>query len=137
MKNWFAKLSLALLLASGVGRAGELVLIGHANVPKLDAETALKLYTGRIIQLGGVNLTPFNLKSGNRLRGQFLSEILNMDEERYVAYWTVRRYIGKGAPPKELEGGADLIGLVQATPGAVAYIDAAELKPGINVLLKR
>ena len=41
-----------------------------------------------------------NLKSGVRLRGQFLADLLGMDEERYVAYWTVRRYIGKGAPPR-------------------------------------
>ncbi|MFO1381125.1 MAG: hypothetical protein U1F63_12345 [Chitinivorax sp.] len=137
MNKLLATLSLALLLAAPAGYAGDVVLIGNGNVPKIDAETAVRLYTGRAIQVAGVNVTPVNLKSGVRLRGQFLADLLGMDEERYVAYWTVRRYIGKGAPPRELEGSAEVIGYVQSTPGAIGYIDSSELKPGLNVVLKR
>lgn len=137
MKKLLAILSLATLLAAPASNAGEVVLIGNSNVPKIDSETAVKLYTGRVIQVAGINVTPVNLKSGARVRGQFLADLLGMDEERYVAYWTVRRYIGKGAPPKELEGSAEVIAYVQSTPGAIGYIDSSELKPGVNVLLKR
>ena len=125
-----------LLAICGFGHAGELAIIGHANVPKLDNDTLTRLYTGRIIQLGNVSVIPLNLKPGHRLRGQFLADLLNMDEDRYTAYWTVRRYIGKGAPPKELDHSTDIISLVQSTPGAIGYIDANELKPGMNLLLR-
>ena len=57
-------------------------------------------------------------------------------EEKYTAYWTVRRYIGKGASPHELTSSADVINFVKSTPGAIGYIDEADVPPGINVLLK-
>jgi hypothetical protein len=49
----------------------------------------------------------------------------------------VRRYIGKGAPPKELVSAAEIIQFVQGTPGGVAYIDETDLKPNLNILLRR
>ena len=52
------------------------------------------------------------------------------------AYWTVRRYIGKGAPPREITKSADLIRFVTTTPGAIGYVDAADVQPGLNVLLR-
>ena len=53
MNKLFATLSLALLLAAPAGYAGDVVLIGNGNVPKIDAETAVRLYTGRAIQVAG------------------------------------------------------------------------------------
>ncbi|MBC7857303.1 MAG: hypothetical protein H7Z39_00720, partial [Burkholderiaceae bacterium] len=44
---------------------------------------------------------------------------------------------GKGAPPRELASGAEVIGAVQATPGTIGYIDEGDLKPGLNVLIKK
>jgi hypothetical protein len=97
MKTKFTFLLLSCVLS--LPATADVVVVGNANLPKLDAETLNKIYTGRVIQVGGVSVVPVNLKPGNKLRGQFLSELLNSDDERYIAYWTVRRYIGKGVPP--------------------------------------
>ena len=126
MKTKFTFLLLSCVLS--LPATADVVVVGNANLPKLDAETLNKIYTGRVIQVGGVSVVPVNLKPGNKL--------LNSDDERYIAYWTVRRYIGKGVPPKEMEGG-EMLGFIQSTPGALGYVDAAEVKPGMNVLLKR
>ena len=61
---------------------------------------------------------------------------LNQDEDKFTAYWTVRRYIGKGAPPREMSKSSDIIRFVTSTPGAIGYIDESELRPGLNVLLR-
>jgi hypothetical protein len=53
-----------------------------------------------------------------------------------VAYWTVRKHIGKGTPPRELKTAAEVMDFVQATPGALGYVSAAELRPGLNVVLR-
>ena len=141
MKNHFTQLLLSCALCLALPATADVVVVGNANLPKLDAETLNKIYTGRVIQVGGVSVVPVNLKPGNKLRGQFLSELLNSDDERYIAYWTVRRYIGKGAPPRELASSAEVIAHVQHTPGAIGYIDAADLKPdlkpALHVLLRR
>jgi ABC-type phosphate transport system substrate-binding protein len=136
MKTTFKVVSLAASLLFAQAHAGEIVVIGNSNVPKMDSVTIQKVYTGKVISVSGINITPVGIKSGTAARNLFLQEFLNQDEEKYTAYWTVRRYIGKGAPPAELASDADVINYVQSTPGAVGYIDEADLKPGMNVIAR-
>jgi len=137
MKTTIRIVALAVSLAFAPVHAGEIVVIGNSNVPKMDAATIQKVYTGKFISVAGVNVTPVGVKPGMAARNRFLQEYLNQDEEKYTAYWTVRRYIGKGAPPAELASAADVINYVLSTPGAVGYIDEAELKQGVNVVARR
>ena len=137
MKTAIKVVLLAVSLAFAQAHAGEIVVIGNSNVPKMDAVTVQKVYTGKVIQVSGVNVRPVGDKPGTSTRNLFLREFLEQDEEKYTAYWTVRRYIGKGVPPSELASAAEVIRYVQSTPGAVGYIDATELKPGMNVVARR
>jgi ABC-type phosphate transport system substrate-binding protein len=112
------------------------VLIGHASVPHIDLATAQKLYTGRVVEIGGNAVTVFNAPSGSRPRERFMAGVMAMEDDKYVAYWTVRKHIGKGTPPREFKTSAELIEHVQANPGSVGYLLASELRPGLNVVLK-
>lgn len=112
------------------------LVIGHAGVPRVDAATVARLYTGRAIEAGTVAVTMLNLAVGHPLRGRFLAACLQSDEERYRAYWTVRRHVGKGAPPREVATVAEMVELVVRTPGALGYIDAASATPGLNIVCR-
>lgn len=128
-------LAIVMLITAGVAFAGDVVVIAHAGLPKTDKKTIAKIFMGQIIQVGGVYITPANLKSG-ALRERFLQTFLKQDDEKYTAYWTVRRYIGKGLPPRELANVTEVIAFVQATTGAIAYIDEDDLKAGLNVIAR-
>jgi ABC-type phosphate transport system substrate-binding protein len=95
-----------------------------------------KVYTGKVIEVNGIAVKPVNATTGSSVRNRFLQVYLNEDEDQYTAYWTVRRYIGKGASPRELTSSADVINFVKSTPGAIGYIDEVDVQPGVNVLLK-
>ncbi len=112
------------------------VLIGSPGLPRIDAATAARLYTGRTIEVGGQPVTVVNAPPGSPLRQRFLAIYLQQDDDQYRAYWTVRRHVGKGAPPRELASGAEVIAHVLANPGTVGYIDAGELRAGLNVILR-
>lgn len=129
-------LLLLLLLPCSVAHA-DIALIAHTSIAKIDEDTVQKIFTGRVIEVGGVNVVPVNASGGSALRNRFLKAFMNQDEEKYTAYWTVRRYIGKGKPPRELASSADIIAFVQATPGAIGYVEEADLKSGANVLLRK
>jgi ABC-type phosphate transport system substrate-binding protein len=131
------KLISACLLSLCAHAAAGVVLIGHAGVPRLDDATVQKIYSGKMVEVSGISVTAVNQRVGSLQRNQFLQTYLNQDEEKYTAYWTVRRYIGKGVPPRELAGSADVINFVQTTPGALGYIDESDVKPGLNVLLRK
>jgi len=130
-------LLLALVSAAGEASASDgVVIIGNANLRQLDANTVARIYTGKVIEVNGVAVTAVNASSGSPVRNRFLQAYLKQDEDKYTAYWTVRRYIGKGASPRELTRSADVINFVNSTPGAIGYIDEADVEPGINVLLR-
>jgi ABC-type phosphate transport system substrate-binding protein len=112
------------------------VVIGHAGVPKVDAALLQRLYTGRAIEVANSVVTVVNLGPGHPTRERFLAQVLALDNERYVAYWTVRRHIGKGIPPRELRSAAEVIEFVQSTPGAIGYVSAGDLRPGLNVIYR-
>ena len=122
-----------LFAATGNAQAG-VVVIGHAGLDKLDDKTMQKIYTGKVVKVGGVKVTPVNV-TPCELRDRFLHDFLNQDNEKYTAYWTVRRYIGKGVPPRELPAGK-VIEFVQSTPGAIGYIDESNVTPGLNVIVQ-
>ncbi len=136
MQAFLRILGLLLLLAAGGAQAQDFVVVGHAGVPKVDAATLQRLYTGRAIEVAGVPVTPVNAAPGNPLRERFLAQVLNLDNERYVAYWTVRRHVGKGVPPREFRSGAEIAEHVQATPGALGYVAPGDVKPGMNVVFR-
>ena len=132
-----ALLSLALALLAGKAHAVDgVVVIAHPNVPKIDAALVEKVFTGKVIFIGGVPVTAVNAAPGSPLRTRFLQAFVNRDEDAYTGYWSVRRFSGLGAPPKEAASSAEVIRFVGSTPGAIGYIDEADLKPGMNVLIK-
>lgn len=106
------------------GAAAEpLLVVAHPDTPALDGRMVQRLFQGKVVQVDGKFLTPVNLPSGNATRELFIQRVVKQDDEQYIAYWTVRRYIGKGAPPRELSSEAELIDFVRRTPGAVGYVD--------------
>jgi len=133
------KVLLMLLLTAsmaGTCAADGVIVIGHPTVKRLDGPTVARIYTGRVIEVDGVAITAVNANAGTSVRNRFLQVFLNQDEDKYTAYWTVRRYIGKGASPRELGKTSDIIQFVMSTPGAIGYIEETELRPGLNVLLR-
>lgn len=118
--------------------AGVLMVVAHADTPTLDKETLQKIYLGKVVEVDGHRIIPVNLAKGNALRKKFMERILAQDDEKFIAYWTVRRYIGKGSPPREF-GSIELqLEFLRNTPGAVGYLDdSSKIEPGLKTLLNK
>lgn len=140
MKRLQSLLASTLLVFNAAAWAadGDVLVIAHPSVPALEAATVNRLYTGRAIEVAGNPVTVVNAAAGSAVRQRFLIRYLQQDEEKYRAYWTVRRHVGKGAPPRELTSVAQMLEVVTRTPGAVGYIDAASAagQTGLNVICR-
>ena len=137
MQAFLRLLLLACTLLGAGARAGDdFVVIAHPGVPRVDAATLQRLYMGRAIEVAGSPVAVVNAAPGTGARERFLGQVLNLDNERYVAYWTVRRHVGKGVPPREFRSSAEIVEYVQATPGALGYIPPGDLRPGLNVVFR-
>jgi ABC-type phosphate transport system substrate-binding protein len=124
------------LIAGHASAAGGVVVIGDARLARLDAPTLEKIYLGRVIEVDGIRVTAVNASSGSSVRNRFLQTYIRKDDDSYTGYWSVRRYSGLGVPPRELSGSTEVIDFVKSTPGAIGYIDEADVPPGVSVLLK-
>src|SRR5262245_21727438 len=115
-----------------------LVVVAHADTPALDADTLQKIYLGKVVEVGGRPVVPVNLAKGNSLRTAFMEQVLAQDDDKFIAYWTVRRYIGKGSPPREFATTQEQLEFLRKTPGAVGYLsDAAQVEQGLKTILKK
>lgn len=128
-------LSVLLVLSIYDAHAGNIVVIAHAGMGKIDSATVHRIYMGKIIELNGTAIVAVNYSRG-ALRDRFLQYFLKQDDDKYTAYWTVRRFVGKGLPPREVTNAAEVISFVQSTPGAIGYIDESQLKPDVNVVAR-
>lgn len=136
MKRARLLLMLLALLATGTGLAQDIVVFAHRDMPKSDAVTLKRLFTGRIVSISQQSARPVNLAPGHPLRLVFLEKLLGQDEREYTGYWLVRRYVGKGAPPIEFASVEELINFVVSTPGAVGYAPISQLPSGTNIIFR-
>ena len=102
---------------------------------KLDKQSLARIFTGRTVQIDGVTVIPVNLPVGNAERGIFLRHILQQNDDEYVAYWLVRKSIGKGIPPQELPSSQDVLRFIRSNTGAIGYIKEQDVAPDVRLLL--
>lgn len=128
-------LLLAWALLAPVAQAA-VVVVAHSGVRKLDIATVERIYSGKVVELDGQPVVPVNLPPQHPLRQRFLKDFMQRDEPSYLAYWTVRRYVGKGAPPKEVSNSAEVIQHVMSNPGAIGYVDESEVPNGVSIIAR-
>jgi ABC-type phosphate transport system substrate-binding protein len=130
-------LLVALTLVVGNGHAaGGVVVIGDERLKGLDARTVERIYLGLDVEVNGIPVTPVNVTSGSPVRDRFLQTIVNKSDDDYKVKWISRRYRGLGAPPREVPSAAEMINVVKTTPGAIGYVDEADVPAGVTVLLR-
>jgi hypothetical protein len=112
-----------------------IVVIGDPAIGQLDSTTLGRVYTGRTVQVAGIQVKPFNLKAGDTRRSAFLRAVLQQSDDDYVAYWIVRHAIGKGNPPVEMDSPEAIIDAVTKSSGAIGYVDESDVIDGITILL--
>jgi hypothetical protein len=139
MKKFVFKSLFALLLMGlvFVPVRAAVVVIGHDQLIGLDEVAINRIYTGKMIEVQGIAVSPVNLYSATELRSRFMQQIIGQDDDKYIAYWVVRRSIGRGFPPKEFSSPSEVLNYVKNTPGAIGYVDEADVTSGVKVLLKK
>lgn len=134
----FVTCAASLCASTCVAAAGSLIVIAHLETPALTEDTLQKIYLGKVVEVNGHPIIPVNLTKGNVLRKAFMEQVLTQDDEKFIAYWTVRRYIGKGTPPREFATVEQQLEFLRATPGAVGYVDdSANVKQGLKMVLRK
>jgi len=130
--------ALALGSANVKSAAGSVVVVANPDTPPLNQATLQRIYRGMVVEVDGRPVVPVNLAKGNVIRIQFMKEVLRQDDDKFIDYWTVRRYVGKGTPPREFDTVEQALEFLRSTPDAIGYVDeTADVKGGLRTVLTK
>jgi hypothetical protein len=93
------------------------------------------LYAGDYVNgPDGKRLIPLNRMPQTAERLAFDTSVLGMTADQAAAYWIDRRIRGQSGSPRAVQSGQLAQRVVAHLEGAVAYVRADELQPGVKVV---
>jgi hypothetical protein len=110
------------------------VVAEGSPVSNLSHSDLKRIFTGVAVVTEGKKLVPFNFPPGTRERTAFDSFALGMSADEVGRFWVDRRVRGQGEPPRALPSSTHMVKVVTRFPGAIGYIAADQLVPGLKAL---
>ncbi len=131
-------LFLALLNYAAPAMAEPVVVVNaRSSVTQLSQDEVVNIFLGRYRRFpGGGAATPIDQPEGNPLRAEFYRKLVNKDLDQINAYWSRLIFSGKTLPPKSAENAAEVLRLLSANPGGIAYIERNLLDSRFRIVME-
>ena len=105
------------------------------NEDTLTTSQLRRIYTMRQMRWAdGERITVFILSRQHALHLRFSKERLQMFPYQLERIWNKLTYSGLGMAPITLNSQEELLEAVQTTPGAIGYIENAQVKENVHVV---
>ncbi|NRR31700.1 hypothetical protein HSX11_16100 [Oxalobacteraceae bacterium] len=131
--KYLYKVVLATILTGATLQAmAETVVIVSAKNPatRMFSEQAAQFFMGKSNMF-----TPIDQAEGSAIRNDFYQKVADKDPTQVKAHWSKLVFTGKGQPPKEYKGNADVKKAVAEDPKAIGYIDKSAVDDSVKVIL--
>lgn len=132
----WASITAFLMLSTSV--AAEVKIIAHPSVKDtaITTEQAADIFLGKANMLpGGDKAVAVDQSESGAVRKEFYSKVAKKDSAQLKAYWSRLIFTGKGQPPKELGGDAEVLQLVSSNPNIIGYVGDGVSTGRVKVLL--
>ena len=129
--------SLAWLFLADTARADALLIIANPNVEvtiPLPMNQVAAIYLLRITTWpDGTHVVPVNREATSKVRDDFTTRVLQLDNAELTIYWNEMHFMGK-LPPVVQESQQAMIAFVRNVPGSIGYISGTEAPAAVKVL---
>jgi ABC-type phosphate transport system substrate-binding protein len=126
-----------LTVASSMALAEIAVVVHPSNAGSIDAKEIERIFLGKSKSFpSGSQALPINQSEGTAVRDSFDNGLLGKSASQMKAYWSKLVFTGKGTPPQEVPGDAEVKALVSTNPNTIGYIDAGAVDPTVKVIHK-
>lgn len=136
-----SKLSLSALLFSSIlsystATFAEVVVIVHPdNTNQLDGAAVKRLFLGKEKKFpDGQPASPLNQTVDTATRQMFDEQVLERNSSQIAAYWSKLVFTGKGVPPKEVSGDAEVISSILQDANAIGYVHRDAVTGDVKVI---
>ena len=132
MKTLIISLAVATLAAAALPASAEIVVIVNKANPatRMFSEQASQFFLGKSNMF-----TPVDQSESSAIRSEFYKKVADKDTAQVKAIWSKLVFTGKGEPPKEYGGNAEVKKAVAADPKAIGYIDKSAVDDSVKVIL--
>ena len=111
--------------------AETVVIVSQKNpATRMFSEQASQFFLGK-----STLFTPVDQAEGSAIRADFYRKVADKDAAQLKALWSKLVFTGKGSPPKEYNGNAEVKKAVAADPKAIGYIDKSAVDDTVKVIL--
>lgn len=124
-------LLLALATASLPAAADVVVVAGaSSSAAGLSKEQIADVFLGKT-----PSLTPVDQAESSPLRDEFYTKVTGKSAAQAKSYWSKLAFTGKGTPPKEMAGSAEVKKALAANPALIGYIEKSAVDASVKTLL--
>jgi ABC-type phosphate transport system substrate-binding protein len=115
---------------------GAPALIGNKNVAgeKLDAATLKSVFLGKKVAWDSAGRVTLAVLKSGAVADEFLQKTVEMNASAFNNHWRRLAMTGGGTAPKAFEKEEDLRKFVAETPGAIGFVDAANVDASVAAL---
>lgn len=115
----------------------EVVVVANKGGPdSMSKEQVSDVFMGKASSLpGGTAAAPHDQPESNALREEFYTKLTGKSAAQVKSYWAKMAFTGKGIPPKEAAGNAEMLKAIAATPGGIGYIEKAAVDNSVKTVL--
>jgi len=122
--------ALLLTLALSQAHAGIVVIVSaQRSAPALSLEQISRIFQGK-----SNLMTPVDLPRSSRIRHDFYSKVIALDEAQVMAEWARLVFTGKVQAPKQFASGAEVVEAVAADPTLIGYVDSSFVNMTVKVI---
>jgi len=130
--------ALLISLSTGLALAGDLVVVVSARSPvdALRPDQVAAIFLGQAPRFpNGMLATALDQPIGSAERDQFYLRVAGKTPALLKAWWSKMVFTGRGQPPRELSGSAEVRKAVADDPSLVGYIEREALDPSVRQVL--
>ncbi|GAA5216778.1 phosphate ABC transporter substrate-binding protein [Corallincola platygyrae] len=130
-------LAVSLFCVASFTAQSAVVLIGNPAASELSKSDAKKLFLGKLKKVpGGGKAQVIEFEDGHPLRIEFHDKVTGKSESQLQSYWSRLIFTGKATAPSQLASPDQVKQKVASNPGAVGYVDEADVDASVKVLFK-
>src|SRR4051812_43647815 len=129
-------IALAALALAGTPAFAAPALIGNKNLAseKLDSATVKAVFLGKKVSWDAAGRVTLAVLKGGPVADEFLKGAVEMTSSAFNNHWRRLAMTGGGTAPKSFEKEEDLRKFVAETPGAIGFIDSANIDASVAAI---
>ncbi|PIK15460.1 hypothetical protein [Halobacteriovorax sp. JY17] len=95
----------------------------NKDIQNIDKELVKDIYLGsKLFWKNGSRIQPVHLPIDDKGFDTFLSNVVEMDTNQFLAYWRRKLFSGRAHPPKQISRVQDILKFVEENPDSIAVL---------------